>query len=182
MKQEKPAKEKPDASVAEITSSLLHDEKAVLTFSTAGEQYGLPVENVVRIIDMVAITRLPSCPDIVVGVLNFHGQVIPVVDMRKRLGRPFRPYGLRTPIIVALLNSRTMGLVVDTVSGTVNLEPDQMSLPSHIFGDDMALQTHHLLGIARQEDGLLLILDPTCFLSLEEETVLSKALSSSEKK
>jgi len=149
---------------------------AVLVFKVAGQRYGLPVGSVVQIVGMVAITRLPKAPDMVVGVIDFNGQVIPIVDARWRLRQPIQPYTLRTPIVIGHLNGRAMGLVVDEVSGVAYLRPDQVQSPEQILAKEMALQNHHLIGIARLDQGLVLILDPATFISPNEEKSLEKAL------
>jgi len=104
--------------------------KSILSFDLAGRRYGLPVENVQQIVEMVATTPLPAAPACIVGVIDFHGQVIPVADMRRHFNQPVRPYTLRTPIVVSRLNGRSIGLVVDGVTGTVQLRPEQIKSAS----------------------------------------------------
>lgn len=162
----------------DFSSSLPDTGGSVLVFVSGGQRYGLEVSHVVQIIEMVAFARLPSAPPVIAGVIDFRGQVIPLVDMRVRLRIPVQPYGLRTPIVVSWLNGRMMGLVVDAVRGVEHLQPAQIDVPNKIFTDQMRLQTHHLVGVARLPDGLLLILDPSSFLSLEEQEALSEILSS----
>ena len=106
--------------------------KSILSFDLAGRRYGLPVENVQQIVEMVATTPLPAAPACIVGVIDFHGQVIPVADMRRHFNQPVRPYTLRTPIVVSRLNGRSIGLVVDGVTGTVQLRPEQIKSASQI--------------------------------------------------
>ncbi|MBN1485081.1 MAG: purine-binding chemotaxis protein CheW [Chloroflexia bacterium] len=170
-----PADEPP----GEEDSLLSQTGGVVLVFEVAGQAYGLPVGHVIRIIDMVEITRLPAAPPIVVGVIDFAGRVIPVVDMRQRLQRPLRPYSLGTPLIVAWLNGRTLALIVDRVSGVEELRPENVDVPSEIFTADMILQARHLVGVARREQDLLLVLDPDSFLSSKEAERLAFLLSSS---
>jgi chemotaxis signal transduction protein len=69
-----------------------------------------------------------------------------------------------------------MGLLVDEVKDVVSISPDQVDAPTQIFGQEMALHTFHLTSIARLSDGLLLLLDPMTFLSVEEEQRLVQAL------
>lgn len=150
---------------------------ATLVFDVAGQRFGLPVEHVVQIVEMVAITPLPRAPETVVGVINFHGRVIPVVDVRKRLNLAPQPYTLRTPIVISRIGSHATGLVVDGVSGVVQLLPAQIQVPAQIFGPETMPALPLLNGVARLSDGLLLILDLGAFLSREEEKTLNRALS-----
>jgi purine-binding chemotaxis protein CheW len=184
VKQEEPAverKERPAPSKKprrrEKPASPTFPGGPVLAFNVLDQRYALPVKNIFQIIDMVEITRLPAAPRIIIGVIDFHGQVIPVVDMRRRLKLPSQPYQLHTPILITQLEERTVGIVVDQVSEVVELSPHQIEAPSRIFTEEMALQVHHLNGIARLSDGLVLLLEPTTFLSAEEEESLEEALA-----
>jgi purine-binding chemotaxis protein CheW len=145
---------------------------ATVVFEVAGQRYGLPVDNVVQIIEMVAITRLPKAPEIVDGVIDFHGQVIPVLALRRRFGQVERAYTLRTPVIIGKLDGRTVGLVVDRVRGVVDLDPEQVAAPEQIFVEGLALRVDHLVGVARQNDGLILLLDPPTLFSEEEASLV----------
>ncbi len=152
------------------------DGSAALVFEVAGQRYGLPVGEVVQIVEMVALTSLPGAPPIVAGIINYHGQVIPAIDVRRRLDLPSQPWSLRTPIVVASLDGHTIGLVVDTVSGVIEMGEAQISAPEQIFTRETAPARQLVTGVARLADGLLLILDLAAFLSPEEEQRLAKAL------
>lgn len=149
-----------------------------LVIECAGQRYGLPIASVLKVAAMVSITRLPKAPDFVVGVIDFHGQVIPVIDLRWRLQQPLRPYTLRVPLVISRLNGRTIALAVDAVHAVVDLQPEHVQTPAQAFPP--ALQTHHLLGLARLDDGIVLLLDPQTFLSTAEETSLQQVLPSTE--
>lgn len=148
-----------------------------LVFDVAGQHFGLPVEHVVQIVEMVAITPLPKAPEIVAGVINFHGRVIPVVDVRKRLNLPAQDYTLRTPIVISRIRDHVTGLIVDSVSGVVEVPPAQIAEPAEIFTPETRPPLPLLGGVARLSAGLLLILDLGTFLSREEEKALTRALS-----
>ena len=150
---------------------------ATLVFEVAGQRFGLPVEHVVQIVEMVAITPLPKAPEIVAGVISFHGHVIPVVDVRRRLNLAPQPYTLRTPIIISRIGEHITGLVVDGVSGVVEVPQLQIEGPTQIFSRETLPSLPLLSGVARLDDGLLLILDLGIFLSREEEKTLNRALA-----
>ncbi len=153
------------------------DRSAALVFEVGGQRYGLPVSKVVQIVEMVSITTLPGAPPIVAGVINYHGQVIPAIDVRRRLDLPSQPWSLRTPIVIASIEGHTAGLVVDTVSGVVEVGETQISAPEQIFTPETAPARQLVTGVARLADGLLLILDLAAFLSPEEEKRLAQALA-----
>jgi purine-binding chemotaxis protein CheW len=154
----------------------LSQAQAMLVFDVAGQRYGLAVPNVVQIIEMVAITRLPKAPQIVEGIIDFHGRIIPVVSLRRRFLKPQRAPTLRTPIIIAQLEERTAGLVVDTVHNVVDLLPGQVVGPDQIFLEKMIPQVEHLAGVARLSDGLVLLLDPPTLLTAEEASMVEVAV------
>lgn len=148
-----------------------------LVFEVGDQRFGLPVEHVVQIVEMVAITPLPRAPEIVAGVIDFHGQVIPVVDVRTRLDLPAQRYSLRTPIIISRLREQIAGLIVDRVSGVIEVHPAQVAEPHEIFTPETRPALPLLEGVARTGDGLLLILNLATFLSREEVKTLKRALT-----
>jgi len=141
------------------------------------QRYGLPVESVRQIIEMVAITPLPGAPEVVLGVINYHGQVIPLIDMRLRLLEPPQPYTLRTPILIVRLGERLAGLVVDMVIGVLELPPQQVQDPMEILPRELAPQPLYLAAFAPLPDGLLPILEPEALLHQREIRALSRAMS-----
>ena len=126
------------------------------------------VERVTRI---VAVTALPDAPDIVTGVVNVSGEVIAVVDIRKRFRLPDRATELSDHLIVARTSRRAVALVADTVTGVVECdEGDVVSAEAIVPGME------YIEGVARLKDGMLLIHDLESLLSLEEDRVLHDAL------
>jgi purine-binding chemotaxis protein CheW len=119
----------------------------ILTFQLAGHTYGLPVTDVVQIIEMLTITPLPHLPPAINGIINFHGQAVPVMDLRRRLSLPSLSYGLHTPIILADLKGQTIGLVVDKVEAVIDdvefgPETDHVK-PATQGMDESPLMPHH---------------------------------------
>lgn len=87
--------------------------------------YGLSAEQVVEIITSHSITHLPRVPDYVRGIINLRGQIIPIVDIRLRLGRPARE---DCCIVVTDVDGSLIGILVDTVEKMVGI-PDEAILP-----------------------------------------------------
>jgi purine-binding chemotaxis protein CheW len=86
--------------MAELTKSMENKEGKYLTFSMAGEEYGLGILKVKEIIGMMPVTTVPRTPPFVKGVINLRGKVIPVVDLRLKFGMEEIAYTERTCIIV----------------------------------------------------------------------------------
>jgi purine-binding chemotaxis protein CheW len=145
---------------------------AALVFEVAGQRLGLPVKQVVQIIEMVDISPLPAGPDYVAGVIDFHGRVIPVIDLRRRFRWPAEPYTLRTPIVIGRLDGCVAGLVVDGVRGVVDLSAGQVQLATQIVPSALGPAAQFVSAVGRLDDGLVLILQPSALLSRQEQETL----------
>ena len=135
-------------------------EGKYLTFSLAGEEYGIGILKVREIIGMMTVTPVPQTPEFVKGVINLRGKVIPVIDLRLRFGLQATAYTERTCIIVVEIQGETsalpMGIVVDAVSEVLNIRgADIENTPA--FG--VKLNTDFILGMAKTEGGVKILLD-----------------------
>jgi purine-binding chemotaxis protein CheW len=135
-------------------------EGKYLTFSLAGEEYGIGILKVREIIGMMIITPVPQTPEFVKGVINLRGKVIPVIDLRLRFSLEATTYTERTCIIVVEIDgdsgSVPMGIVVDAVSEVLNIrEADIENTPT--FG--VKLNTDFILGMAKTGGGVKILLD-----------------------
>ena len=154
-----------------------------LLIITVGEQtYGIPVTNVVRIIEMVTITHLPGAPDTITGIINLQGSTVPIIDLRHRFNAPTQNYGLNTPIILVNANStgQILGLVSDTVTDVVHipnskLEMFEMVMPAKL-AEQVTTQAAYLAGITKFEGQIILILNVEAILNHTEQVNLSKVL------
>lgn len=146
-----------------------------LTFSLADEQYGIGILKIKEIIGMMPITSVPQTPDFVKGVLNLRGKVIPVLDLRLRFSLPPLDYTERTCIIVVEVEGKTeiltMGIVVDSVSEVLPIKSNDIeNTPS--FGTKV--DTTYILGIAKTEEGVKILLDIDKILSTSELEMLQE--------
>jgi purine-binding chemotaxis protein CheW len=135
-------------------------EGKYLTFSLAGEEYGIGILKVREIIGMMTVTPVPQTPEFVKGVINLRGKVIPVIDLRLRFGLEATTYTERTCIIVVEIDgdsgSVPMGIVVDAVSEVLNIRgADIENTPT--FG--VKLNTDFILGMAKTGGGVKILLD-----------------------
>jgi len=146
-----------------------------LTFSLVEEEYGIGIIQIKEIIGMMPITSVPRTPEFVKGVINLRGKVIPVIDLRLRFEMEPAEYTERTCIIVVEIDGKTetvvIGIVVDSVSEVLNInEQDIEEAPS--FGTQ--LNTNYLLGMAKMEGGVKILLDIDKVLSQEEVSQIEK--------
>ncbi|MGC8492804.1 MAG: chemotaxis protein CheW [Syntrophobacteraceae bacterium] len=131
-----------------------------LTFSIAGEEYGISIRNVKRIVALMPITPLPESPAYVKGVINLRGKVIPVVDLRIRLGIEECEYTARTCIIVVETTRNGVGVLtgvlVDSISEVLHINGADIE---DRYGLILQMNSHCMLGMAKVESGLKIILD-----------------------
>lgn len=151
-------------------------EGKYLTFTLAGEEYGISILKVKEIIGLMAITMVPQTPDYVKGVINLRGKVIPVVDIRLKFGMAAMDYTERTCIIVVEVGSGAdriqIGIVVDSVSEVLNIKAGEIEETPN-FGT--RLQTDYILGMAKAGGGIKILLDIDRVLRAEELGAVSMA-------
>jgi len=148
-------------------------EGKYLTFSLAGEEYGIGILKVREIIGMLPVTSVPQTPDFVKGVINLRGKVIPVVDLRLKFGMPEKEYTDRTSVMVVDVLSSSglvqIGIVVDSVSEVVNIKAAEIE-KTPTFG--AKLNTEYILGMAKQNGGVKILVDIDRVLTDEEMTMM----------
>jgi len=150
-------------------------EGKYLTFTLADEEYGIGILKIKEIIGMMPVTSVPHTPDYVKGVINLRGKVIPVIDLRLRFGMEPIDYNERTCIIVVEIMSQDtnveIGIVVDSVSEVLNIKGDEIE-DTPTFGT--ALDTDYILGMAKMEGGVKILLEIDRVLSSDELSSLEK--------
>jgi purine-binding chemotaxis protein CheW len=150
-------------------------EGKYLTFTMANEEYGIGILKIKEIIGMMPITPVPQTPGFVKGVINLRGKVIPVVDLRLRFSMEEMEYTERTCIIVVEMAGQDgtvqIGIVVDAVSEVLNIKGDDIE-DTPIFGTK--LNTDYILGMAKMEGGVKILLDIDRVLTADEIKLLDK--------
>ncbi len=129
-----------------------------LTFDLGKETYGIDILQIREIIGITNITAVPQAPDYVRGVMNLRGKIIPVADLRRRLGFPSTQDTERTCIIVADVEGARIqvGLVVDAVSEVAQIAPSDVEAPPSI-GEDS--RDKYIQGLAKLKDKVVILLD-----------------------
>ncbi|MFO7803954.1 MAG: chemotaxis protein CheW [Desulfovermiculus sp.] len=146
-----------------------------LTFHLGEEGYGLEILKVQEIIGMQDITKIPRAPDYVKGVINLRGKITPVVDLRLKFGMPEQEVSRKTCIILTQVqggeSSLIIGIVVDEVSEVMEISEDQIE-PAPAFGTHV--DTNFILGMAKSDSAVKILLDIDKVLSTDEVAALSK--------
>ncbi len=149
-----------------------NESNYIVLFTLEEERYALHLSAVERVVHAVEITLLPKAPEIVLGVINVQGRIVPVVNIRRRFRLSERELKLSDQIVIARTSRRTVALVVDAVGGVTELSGKEIVLPEEIVP-----QMQYVEGVVKLEDGLVLIHDLDRFLSLNEEITLDVAMN-----
>jgi purine-binding chemotaxis protein CheW len=144
----------------------------VLVFVVGGSRCAVPLGHVVEVVRAVAITPLPTAPPIVEGVIDVRGAVVPVVDVRARLGLPAEPVQPEQRLILVQAGEREVALRVDEVEWVSRVRSSSIAEPEQI-----ARGIGWLAGVARLRDGLVLFHDLDSFFRQGEEEALDAALA-----
>lgn len=140
----------------------------VVVFRLGRELYGADISVVLEVSALLRVTRVPRTPSYVEGVTNLRGRVIPVVDLRKRLGLPATPPTKSTRIAVAEIDGGKIGMVVDEVVEVLRVPAGVVEPPSPMFSK---IDTENVLGVAKVDDRLIVLLDLAQVLIREERKV-----------
>lgn len=143
-----------------------------MIFSLDNQRYALKLSVVDRVVRMVAIIPLPKAPDIVLGVVNYQGRVIPVINIRRRFNLPEKEIALTDQLVIAHTSRRPVALVADAVHDVI-----ASSAQTLIETENILPGVEYVAGVVKLKDGLVLIHDLDTFLSLEEESSLNQALN-----
>jgi purine-binding chemotaxis protein CheW len=152
-----------------------NDALQIVNFVIGEVNYGVPVEQVREVRDMQAVTPVPGAPPYVVGVTNLRGQIITIVDFRKRLGLPSKSGGVNEKIIIVEMGEYAVGVVVDEVT-------DVLTIPWKDIERHMEVattMTDCVIGIGKIADKLIVILDLARLIlkGVEEAPVVNIASS-----
>lgn len=136
-----------------------------LTFIVENEGYGIEIEYVTEIIGLQSITEVPELPDFILGIINLRGQIIPVMDVRRRFKKALAEYDDRTCIIVIEIEEVAIGLIVDTVSEVLNITEEKIVDPPK---SKRGFSNKYVKSIGKIEDAVTLILDCVKLINDEE--------------
>ncbi len=141
-----------------------------LTFMLGEEEYGVPILKAQEIISMINMTRIPKTPDYVKGVINLRGSIIPVIDMRLKLGFEEQEYNERTCTVVGRVNfsnntTVTMGMIVDIVHEVVDISQENIDKNPMLGG---AVDASFMLGIGHFNEKIVMLLDIDKIFSEDE--------------
>jgi len=150
----------------------------VVSFRLGDEEYGVDIMKVQEIILPGQVTKMPGVPEFIRGLINLRGRVIPVVDLKRRLGLGQTESTEETRIIVASMGGKTVGLVVDAVNEVLRINPEQVEPPPKSVA---GISQEYLVGIAKLGDRIVILLDVEQVLSAEEKKQVSDAAEAADR-
>ncbi len=146
-------------------------EMQLVVFDLASEFYGVDIGDVREIIRMQTVTRGPGAPPYVEGIINLRGQVIPVVDLRKRLELAVGEQTNDSRIVWVTINGQDVGVIVDAVTEVLRIPLLSIEPPSSMVS---SVDSDYLRGIAKLENKLIILLDLGKVLSmLDSQKIIS---------
>jgi purine-binding chemotaxis protein CheW len=157
---------------------MITETRQYMTFKLGSELFAIGVAQVREVLEVSQITRVPTAPPYMRGVINVRGQATPVVDLRLKFGLPQTPDSVHTRIIVMELEldgeSTVLGGVADSVHEVIELEPGSIDPPPRIA---MRWRTDFIQGLGKRGDDFIIILDVNAVFSSEDSALIGKSLA-----
>lgn len=145
--------------------------KHLVLFTLNDRNFALPLDNVKRITRAAAVTPLPSGIDIVVGVINLQGQIMPVINIRKRFSMDEKTISADDHFIVAEVKNKTFAILVDTVTDIIEFSDTEFTK-----NEGELFNLPYVKGIVNKGQQMILIHDLETLLSNEEIEQISKVI------
>lgn len=141
-----------------------NDKKYFLLFELNNYKFAFDVAKIDRIARSVEVTSLPNAPDIVLGVINVQGNIMPVIDIRKRFGFPEKKVGINDFMIIGKVKELSIALIIDNVDEIIEISADKIIDQKNVLPG-----IPHVDGILKLEGDIIYINDLSKLLSLEEK-------------
>lgn len=141
-----------------------------LSFSLADSSYAIDILRVIEIRVWEQVTRIPDSEDYVLGLINLRGSIVPIVDLRKRMGLPAREFDQTTVVLILSVETpgenKVVGMVVDAISDVLELPVQGHTAPDF----DLAIDRLFVKGIADYKDKMVVLLDVDSVLAIEADS------------
>lgn len=142
----------------------------LVSFYLGKEEYGVDILKVKEINKMMQLTKVPNAPYYVEGVINLRGKIIPVVDLRTKLGMSRKENDKNTRIIVVEVEEKTLGFIVDEVSEVLRIPKSVTEAPPELVS---GVDSEYITAVGKLDDRLLILLDLNKVFTNEQKEVLN---------
>lgn len=136
-----------------------------VTFHLDNEKYGIKVMQVQEVLRMTEIAPVPGAPDYVIGIINLRGNVVTVIDTRRRFGLMDEEPTDETRIVIVEADNNVVGILVDSVAAVVDLRVSEVETAPNVGNDE---SSKYIQGVSSQGDELLILVDVNKLLNDEE--------------
>lgn len=174
---EMPPRNTRKLSGPESAAHNMEKEIQIVGFRIGRETFGLPIAIVREIVRVPEITSVPNAPEYIEGVINLRGRIIPVVDLRKRFGEKVIQASKKNRIVVVELETRTIGLIVNSASEVLKIPPSEIEAPHTVFQEG---ELNYITGVGKLRGRLVMLLDLSKILQRGELRRLEDAAESAE--
>lgn len=151
------------------------DINQLLTFTLDNETFAIDISKIREVLEFSHITKVPQTPDVMKGVINLRGNVVPVIDMRLKFGMEEAEPTVNTCIIIMEIvfdgENIQIGALVDSVNEVLEINPELIEPPPKI---GTHLKTEYILGMGKQEEKFIIILNIDKIFSQEEMSLMSQ--------
>jgi len=141
-----------------------------VTFHLNNEVYGIAVMQVMEVLRSVDITPVPGAPDYVLGIINLRGNVVTVIDTRKRFSLPSTEVDDLSRIVIIESNGQVLGMLVDCVAEVVYLKESEIDIAPNVGNDE---SSRFIQGVHSKGDSLLILVDINKLLTQDEWEAIS---------
>jgi len=159
-----------ERNIGERLEQTFEEEKTtqLVGFIVNKEYFGVNILDVQEIIRSIEITEVPNSPDFIEGVINLRGNIIPVMELRKRLNLPDRPEEMKEDVWILIINieDRVTGFIVDEITKVLRIDVDAMEPTPEIVGE--GLKSQYITGVCEIEERLHTILNFEEILQIKE--------------
>ena len=128
----------------------------IVGFRIGRETFGVPISLVHEIVRVPEITAVPEAPDCIEGVINLRGKIVSVVDLRKRFGEKDIHQNKKNRILVAEVEGKMVGLIVDAASEVLKVPPSEVENPPNVFEEG---ELNYVTGVGKLRDRLVILVD-----------------------
>ncbi len=136
-----------------------------VTFRLDNEKYGIKVMQVQEVLRMTEIAPVPGAPDYVLGIINLRGNVVTVIDLRRRFGLLEAEADDATRIVIIEAENNVVGVLVDSVAEVADIRASEIDTAPNVGNDE---SSKYIQGVSTQEDELLILVDVNKLLTDEE--------------
>lgn len=138
----------------------------VVSFLIGAEEYAIDILYIHEINNIVKITRVPNTPDFIKGVINLRGNIVPVVDLRKKFGLPSKKIDEESKLIVIEMEQKLVAIIVDAVLQTLRIQKNDIELATDMI---LGISRNYIQGVAKYQGRLVILLKLSQALLDEEE-------------